>query len=141
VAQEVECLSSSEFKFQKCGKLHGKQSHRDHFAGSRNFIMLADSGEINSQNPKPQSVSGDELYTPQMVYVTRGFLQYMFHRWSERQVSYRETSWYSFPSRPLQTVVTVTGNLAEPRWRSVTLISLQLVSPRVGNSRQVLDTQ
>jgi hypothetical protein len=37
--------------------------------------MLADSGEIIIQNPEPQSVSGDELYTPQVVYVTRGFLQ------------------------------------------------------------------
>jgi hypothetical protein len=31
----------------------------------------------------------------------------------------------SFPSTSLQTVVTVTGNLAEPSWRSVTLLSLQ----------------
>jgi hypothetical protein len=31
----------------------------------------------------------------------------------------------SFPSAPLQTMVTVTGNLAEPSWRSVTLLSLQ----------------
>jgi hypothetical protein len=39
------------------------------------FITLADSGEIISQSPEPQSVSGDELYTPQVVYVTSGFLQ------------------------------------------------------------------
>jgi hypothetical protein len=31
------------------------------------FIMLADSGEIFTQNPEPQSVSGDELYTPQVA--------------------------------------------------------------------------
>jgi hypothetical protein len=37
----------------------GKQSHQDHFAGSKNFITLADSGEINSQSPEPWSVSGD----------------------------------------------------------------------------------
>jgi hypothetical protein len=36
----------------------------NHFAGSRNFIMLADSGQINSQSPEPWSVSGNELYTP-----------------------------------------------------------------------------
>jgi hypothetical protein len=39
------------------------------------FITLADSGEIISQSPEPLSESGDELYTPQVVYVTRGFLQ------------------------------------------------------------------
>jgi hypothetical protein len=38
-------------------------------------IILADSGKIISQSPEPQSVSGDELYTPQVVYVTREFLQ------------------------------------------------------------------
>jgi hypothetical protein len=78
--------------------------------------MLADSGEINSQSPKPQSGSGDELYTLHVVYVTRGFLQYMVHRGgSQRQVSYTETSWLqNYPSTPQQTVVTVTGNLAEP---------------------------
>jgi hypothetical protein len=42
--------------------------------------MLADSGEISSQSPEPRSVSGDELYTPQVGYVTRGILQYMVHR-------------------------------------------------------------
>jgi hypothetical protein len=39
------------------------------------FIMLADSGEIISQSPEPRSVSGDELYTPQVGNVTEGFLQ------------------------------------------------------------------
>jgi hypothetical protein len=39
------------------------------------FIMIVDSGEIISQSPEPQSDSEDELYTPQVVYVTRGFLQ------------------------------------------------------------------
>jgi hypothetical protein len=62
--------------------------------------MLADSGEIISQSPEPQSVSGDELYTPQVGDVTRGVLQYMLHRWSERQVSYRERSWYSVSPLP-----------------------------------------
>jgi hypothetical protein len=35
---------------QKCC---GKQSHQDHFAGSRDFIMLADSGEVSSQSLEP----------------------------------------------------------------------------------------
>jgi hypothetical protein len=33
------------------------------FTGSREFIMLADSGEIISQSPEPQSVSGAGLNT------------------------------------------------------------------------------
>jgi hypothetical protein len=50
----------------------------------------------------------------------------MVHRWSERKISYTETSWLqSFSPTPIQNVVTVTGNLAEPSWRSVTLLSLQ----------------
>jgi hypothetical protein len=77
--------------------------------------MLAHSGDINSQSPEPQSESGDELDTLHVVYVTRRFLQYMVHNGSKRQVSYTETSWLqNFTSTPLQTVVTVTGNLAEP---------------------------
>jgi hypothetical protein len=111
---------------------------------NQEFYYATDSGEINSQSPEPWSVSGDVLYTPQVVYVTRGVLQYMVYRWSERQVSYRETSWLqSFPPTPLQNVVTVTRNLAEPSWRSVTLLSLQKAAcgPRIGNSKQILDTQ
>jgi hypothetical protein len=38
-------------------------------------IMLVDSGEIISQSPESRSLSGDELYTPHMAYVTREFLQ------------------------------------------------------------------
>jgi hypothetical protein len=59
-----------------CGKWGGKQSHQDHFEGSRNFIILAYSGEINSQSPEPRSESGKELYTPQVVYVTWIFAVY-----------------------------------------------------------------
>jgi hypothetical protein len=33
------------------------------FTGNREFIMLADSGEIISQNPEAQSMSGAELNT------------------------------------------------------------------------------
>jgi hypothetical protein len=68
-------------------------------------------------------VSGDELYTPQVVYVTRGFCSIWFtgdqkdKSVTEKQVGYRVS--------PLQNVITVTGNLAEPSWRSVTLLSLQ----------------
>jgi hypothetical protein len=85
------------------------------------FYYAIDSGKIHSQNPELQSESGDELCTastPQsqeMVYVTRVLLQYIVHRWSERQANYRETSWLqSFTPTPLQNLVTGTGNLAEP---------------------------
>jgi hypothetical protein len=54
-------------------KQRGKQSHQDHFEGNRDFIMLADSGEINSQSPEPQSVSEDGLYTLGEGYATRRF--------------------------------------------------------------------
>jgi hypothetical protein len=68
-------------------------------------------------------VSGDELYTPQVVYVTRGFCSIWFtggqkdKSVTEKQVGYRVS--------PLQNVVTITGKLAEPSWRSVTLLSFQ----------------
>jgi hypothetical protein len=39
--------------------------------------MLVDSGEIISQSPDPQSVSGDQLYTLWEGYGSREFLQYM----------------------------------------------------------------
>jgi hypothetical protein len=83
--------------------------------------MLADSGEINSQTPELWSVSRDDT----VFYVTR-VLQYVVHRWSERQVSNRETSWLqSFSQSSLENVVTVTGSFAEFSWRSLTLLSLQ----------------
>jgi hypothetical protein len=34
--------------------------------------MLENSGEIISQSPEPQLESGDELYNPQVVYITGG---------------------------------------------------------------------
>jgi hypothetical protein len=37
--------AGSQFQADCCGKQRGKQSHRDHFAGSRNFIILPDSGD------------------------------------------------------------------------------------------------
>jgi hypothetical protein len=61
-----------------CRQWQGKQSHEDHFAGNRNFIMQADSREINSQSPEPWSVSGDGLYTPQVGNVTREFFSVWF---------------------------------------------------------------
>jgi hypothetical protein len=102
-----------------CGKWGGKQSHQDHFEGSRNFIILAYSGEINSQSPEPRSESGKELYTPQVVYVTWGFCSMWFtggqkdKSVTEKQVGYTVT-----PLTSLQNVVTVIGNFAEPSWRS-----------------------
>jgi hypothetical protein len=61
--------------------------------------MLAYSGYINSESPEPRTESGDELYPPPGGLCNLGFLQYMVHRWSERQVSYRETSWLqTYPS-------------------------------------------
>jgi hypothetical protein len=42
-----------------CRKQWGKQSRQDPSAGSRNYLMLADSGDVSSQSPESQSVSGD----------------------------------------------------------------------------------
>jgi hypothetical protein len=100
-----------------------------------------DSEEIISQSPEPQSVSGDELYIPQVVYVTRGFAvdgSQVVRKTNQLQ---RNRLVQSFPTTPLQTVVTVTGNLAGPNWKSVTL-SLQKAAcgPRVGNSKYIPDT-
>jgi hypothetical protein len=39
------------------------------------ILLCYQTWEIKYQSPGPQSVTGDELYTPQVVYVTRGFLQ------------------------------------------------------------------
>jgi hypothetical protein len=64
--------------------------------------MLADSWEVISQSPEYQSVSGEELYNPPGGLCSWGVLQYTVHRWSGRQVSYRETSWLqSFLPTPL----------------------------------------
>jgi hypothetical protein len=60
-------------------------------------MMLADSGKINSQSPEPPSVSGDELCTPQVVDVTRGFVvdgSQVVRKTSQLQ---RTTSWLQFP--------------------------------------------
>jgi hypothetical protein len=105
------------------------------------FITLADSGEIISQSPEPLSESGDELYTPQVVYVTRGFA--VDGSQVVRKTSQLERNrLVQFPSTPLQTVVTVTGNLAGPSWRFVTLLSLQKATCglRVGNPMNIPDT-
>jgi hypothetical protein len=50
-------------------------------------MTLAASGEIICQSPEPGSVSGDALNMLQVSYVIRGVLQYMGHKWSEKQVS------------------------------------------------------
>jgi hypothetical protein len=68
-------LSHSWEMHQKCcGKRQEKQSHWDHFAASRNFIMLADSWKISLQSHEPWSLSGDGLYTPREGYVNKVFL-------------------------------------------------------------------
>jgi hypothetical protein len=44
-----------------CGKWQGNKVTETIFTGSREFIVLADSREIISQSPEPQSVSGAAL--------------------------------------------------------------------------------
>jgi hypothetical protein len=62
--------------------------------------MLADSGEIISQSPDPDQRQ-EMSFVPPGGLRHQGVLQYMVYRWSERQVSDRETSWLqSFPSIP-----------------------------------------
>jgi hypothetical protein len=62
---------------------------------------------------------------PQVVYVTWDFCSLWFtggqkdKSVTEKQVGYRLT-----PLTPLQNVVTVTGNLEEPRWRSCVTFEL-----------------
>jgi hypothetical protein len=53
-----------------CGNDEGNKVIETTFTGSREFIMLVDSGVIISQSPEPQSVSGDQLNTLWMRYVT-----------------------------------------------------------------------
>jgi hypothetical protein len=65
------------------GSSNGNKVTKTIFIGSREFIMLVDSGEIISQSPEPQSVSGPGLNT------------------------------YSLSANLLQNVLTVTGNCAE----------------------------
>jgi hypothetical protein len=88
--------------------------------------MLVDSGEINSQSPEPRSESGDELCTPQGGLCNQGVFavdsSQVVRKTSQLQ---RNKLVQSFHSSPLQTVVAVTGNLAGPSWKSVTLLSLQ----------------
>jgi hypothetical protein len=56
--------------------------------------MLADSGEVNSQSPELRSVSGDELYTPQVLYVTGGEGVAVHDSQAVTKTSqFRETSW------------------------------------------------
>jgi hypothetical protein len=64
-------LSCSWPMHQKCcGNDEGNKVIETTFTGSREFIMLVDSGVIISQSPEPQSVSGDQLNTLWMRYVT-----------------------------------------------------------------------
>jgi hypothetical protein len=62
-------------------------------------MMLADSGERSSQSPEPRSESGDELFTPGGL-CNQGVLQYMVHRWSERQVVTQKQVGTEFPPTP-----------------------------------------
>jgi hypothetical protein len=116
-------LSLSQPMLQKCcGKWWGKQSHRNHFAGSKNFIMLADSGEMSSPLI---SIRRWVIYPPgglcnQGIFAVDG--SQVVRKTSQLQRNKLVTE---FPPTPLQNVVTVTENLAEPSWRSVTLLSLQ----------------
>jgi hypothetical protein len=77
--------------------------------------MLADSEEINSQSPEPQSELGDELiYPPCGLCNQEVFTVYGSQGVRETSQLHRNKLVTEFPLNPLQTVVTVTGNLAEP---------------------------
>jgi hypothetical protein len=100
-------------------------------------IMLADSGKIIFQSPEARSVSGGGLCN-QGVFARDG--SQVVRKTSQLR---RNKMVQSFPStHPLQTVVTVRGDLVGPSWRSVTLLSLQKAScsPRVGKPRPIPDT-
>jgi hypothetical protein len=87
--------------------LFRETSHGDHFAGSRSFYY---SRRLRGD----KSESGDKLYNPRVVYVTGVFAvdgSQMVRKTSQLQ---RNKLVQSFPSIPLQTVVTVTGKLAGP---------------------------
>jgi hypothetical protein len=75
------------------GNSEGNKVTETIFTGSREFIMLVDSGEIISQSPEPRSVSGAGLHTYRVC-----------------------------PPSPLQNAVTVTGN-CRASWRLATLQS------------------
>jgi hypothetical protein len=52
------------------GNSEGNKVTETIFTGSREFIMLVDSGEIISQSPEPRSVSGaDYILTEQITYL------------------------------------------------------------------------
>jgi hypothetical protein len=126
-----------------CGKRREKQSHQDHFAGSRNFYYASRLRGDNFSKPWAPIIVRKWVIYPsgglcnQGVFAVDG--SQVVRKTSQLQ---RNKLVQSFPSTPLQTVVTVTGNLAGPSWRSVTFWACKklLVAPRVGNSRQILDT-
>jgi hypothetical protein len=126
------------------GKWRGKQSHRDYFAGSRNFILIAHSGEIRSQSPDPRSESGDEFYTAHMVYVTRGVCSRWFTGGQEdKSVTEKQVGCRVFPQPPYRMwspSQETFQSLADGLWHFSACRKL-LVVPRIGNSRQILDTQ
>jgi hypothetical protein len=77
--------------------------------------MLADLEEINSQSLEPRSESGDELYTPPGGLCNQGFFA-VYGSQAVRKISQLQKNKLitEFLPKPLQNVVTVTGNLAEP---------------------------
>jgi hypothetical protein len=54
---------SGQFIRNVVGSDEGNKVNKTIFTGSREFIMLVDSGEIISQSHEPQFVSGTELNT------------------------------------------------------------------------------
>jgi hypothetical protein len=80
-----------------CRNDEGNKVTKTFFTGGREFIMPEDSGEIISQSPEPQSVSGAGLNTLGEL-CSQGVLQYRGYRWSQQNRSVIKAGWlWSLP--------------------------------------------
>jgi hypothetical protein len=108
-----------------CSKWWGKQSHWDHFAGSRNFYYASRLRGDKFSKPWAPSESGGELYIPQVGDVTGDFC----HRWftcgqKDKPVTEKQAG-TEFPFCPPPPDCGHSHRTTEPSWRSVTILSLQ----------------
>jgi hypothetical protein len=103
-----------------CCRTMRKQSHQDHFTGSREFITLVVSGEIISQSPEPWSVSGTGLNTYRVCPPTP------YRMWSQLQEKL-QTSWRLATLQSYQKAA-CRLRVGKPRWLPDTVNPKKIVT-------------